>query len=191
MTRDPDANGWQMDGLEMDGLEMTGLELNGLEIRAATPYDAPLVAALHGACFCSRESLDSDGPRNENGPWNESAMAQFIAGPGTVCLIAAIAGNEPIGFLIVRAAADEAELLTIGVLPDHRKRGAGQALLREAAGRLRPGGARRLFLEVEETNGPALALYRGLGAVPVGRRPRYYENGADAAVLCLDLQARP
>ena len=162
-----------------------GLDVDGLKIRAAAQYDAPLFAALHASCFVSRES--SEG----NEPWNESAMAQFIAGPRTVCLIAAIAGDEPVGFLIARAAADEAELLTIGVLPGHRKRGIGQALLREAVAVLRPGGIRQLFLEVEETNTPALSLYRGLGAVPVGRRPGYYENGADAAVLRLDLQARP
>ena len=168
-----------------------GLDVDGLKIRAAASCDAPLFAALHASCFVSRESPEGIGRWNENEPWNESAMAQFIAGPRTVCLIAAIAGDEPVGFLIARAAAAEAELLTIGVLLGHRKRGIGQALLREAVAVLRPGGIRQLFLEVEETNTPALSLYRGLGAVPVGRRPGYYENGADAAVLRLDLQARP
>ena len=162
-----------------------GPDVDALEVRAAGPFDASVLAALHAACF------DSSKTPGGEGPWNDNAMAQFIAGPGTACLIATIAEDDPIGLLIARAAADEAELLTIGVLPGHRKRGVGQALLRKAIALLRPGGVRGLFLEVDETNTPALALYRRLGATQVGHRPSYYENGADAAVLCLDLRARP
>lgn len=116
-------------------------------------------------------------------------MAQFIAGPSTLCLLANTAAleTEPAGFLIARGAADEAEILTIGVRADYRGRGFGRALLEHAAESLREAGVLRLFLEVDETNAPALALYRGLGAVAVGRRPGYYENGGDAAVLRLDL----
>lgn len=115
-------------------------------------------------------------------------MAQFIAGPGTVCRIAS-AGADPAGFLIARAMLDEAELLTIGVLPEHRRRHIGRALLDDAVAALRPIGVRRLFLEVDQNNAAALGLYQALGATKVGQRPRYYENGADAAILSLDLGA--
>ncbi len=142
----------------------------------ATPIDAGLMAALHSSCFARA--------------WDEAAMAQFIAGPDTLCLIASVIDNSvaaPAGFLIARKAADEAEILTLGVVPASRRMGLGRALLQTAITTLRATGAKRLFLEVEEGNGAAVALYRSLGAVAVGRRPGYYEHGADAAMFSLAL----
>jgi ribosomal protein S18 acetylase RimI-like enzyme len=52
---------------------------------------------------------------------------------------------------------------------------------------LRAAGAKQLYLEVEDGNEAALTLYRALGAVPVGKRPGYYEHGADAAIFSLAL----
>jgi ribosomal-protein-alanine N-acetyltransferase len=60
-------------------------------------------------------------------------------------------------------------------------------LLDAAVTALRQAGARTLFLEVENGNEAALRLYRSLGAVPVGRRARYYESGTDAAIFSLAL----
>ncbi len=65
--------------------------------------------------------------------------------------------------------------------------GLGRALLQEAISLLRASGAKRLYLEVEDGNEAALKLYRGVGAVPVGKRPGYYEHGADAAIFSLAL----
>jgi ribosomal-protein-alanine N-acetyltransferase len=145
-------------------------------VALATPLDAPLMATLHARCFAR--------------PWSEPAMAQFILGPDTLCLIASVVddtGGAPVGFLIARKAADEAELLTLGVAPAARRMGLARALLNEASAALRAGGARQLFLEVEEGNEAALQLYRSLGAIPVGRRAGYYEHGADAAIFSLAL----
>lgn len=164
---------------------MTGHEnAADIQIRRATPFDATLFAALHATCF------DTDGQPRQQGAWDETAMAQFIAGPSTVCLLATVDAEEPrpAGFLIARAAGDEAELLTIGVVAGFRNRGAGRALLQHAGAVLNEGGVRALFLEVDEANAPALALYQTLGALAVGRRPGYYDNGGDAAILRLDLQ---
>jgi ribosomal-protein-alanine N-acetyltransferase len=152
-------------------------------IRPATRLDASLLAALHKACF------DSAGLET----WDESAMAQFIAGPSTVTLLATTSTDDahPIGFLIARKAADEAELLTIGVLADYRDIGIGDSLLRQAMLDLKAAGARALYLEVDETNHPARALYRRHGASVVGSRSGYYENGSNAAILRVDLQSCP
>lgn len=142
----------------------------------ATPIDAGLVATIHAICFAR--------------PWDEAAMAQFIAGPDTLCLIASVvdsSGAASAGFLIARKAADEAELLTLGVAPSCRRMGLGRALLRTAMAVLRASGTKQLFLEVDEGNDAAIALYRSLGAVEVGRRPTYYEHGADAAMFSLAL----
>ena len=145
-------------------------------VERARPFDARLMATIHASCF----------PR----PWDEAAMAQFIAGPDTVCLIGTVVANDvaaSAAILIARKAADEAELLTLGVAPACRRLGLGRALLRATTASLRSSGTRRLFLEVEEGNEAALALYRSLGAVPVGRRPGYYEQGTDAAIFSLAL----
>jgi ribosomal-protein-alanine N-acetyltransferase len=117
-------------------------------------------------------------------------MAQFIAGPGCLCLIASTLDDQgavPAGLLLARRAADEAEILTFGVSPSCRRMGLGRALLQRAVAVLAAGGAKRLYLEVEDGNEAALALYRALGAVPVGKRTGYYEQGANASIFSLAL----
>ncbi len=151
-----------------------------IAIHRATPFDALVLAALHASCFAQA--------------WDEAAMAQFIAGPDTLCLVASSvdqSAGAPAGLLIARKAADEAELLTFGVVPDCRRMGLGRTLLRVAMDALRTSGAKRLFLEVEEGNLAALQLYRSLGAIPVGRRPGYYRHGVDATIFSLALSSSP
>jgi len=152
-------------------------------IHRALPADAGLMAAIHASCFA----------RPSDRPWDEAAMAQFIASPGVLCLLGAATHvvAAPAGLLIARRAADEAELLTLGVTPACRRAGLGRALLTKALADLRASGAGTLFLEVDENNEAALGLYRSLGARPVGRRPGYYESGADAAIFSLALSDRP
>lgn len=144
-------------------------------VHRAMPGDAGLMAAIHANCFAR--------------PWDETAMAAFVAAPDVLCLIGAATHvvAAPTGLLIARRAADEAELLTFGVVPDCRRSGLGRALLARAVAELTSSGATQLFLEVDEGNDAALALYRSFGAGPVGRRPGYYETGADAAIFSLAL----
>jgi ribosomal-protein-alanine N-acetyltransferase len=93
-----------------------------IEIRVdrATLLDAPLLAALHADCFARA--------------WDAAEMAQFIGSAESLCLIASNDAMEsaPGGFLIARKAADEAELLTFGVVPTCRRMGLGRALLTTA-----------------------------------------------------------
>jgi ribosomal-protein-alanine N-acetyltransferase len=144
-------------------------------VSRATLTDAALLARLHASCF--------------DKSWDEKAMATFIAGPGMLCLIGSLddAGPMPAGFLIARRSADEAEILTLGVVPAFRRRGLARVLLQRAVEDLRRSGATQLFLEVDEGNEAALALYRALGAAPAGRRPGYYESGAHAFIFSLAL----
>jgi ribosomal-protein-alanine N-acetyltransferase len=140
----------------------------------AGPADAPLLAALHASSF-------------ERG-WRADEMAQFLGSPGCIVLLAAPSEDDtPTGMIIVRGAGEEAELLTIAVRPDCRRRGLARALLAAAAETLRNGGVRKLFLEVEEGNVAARGLYSSLGSVEIGTRKRYYESGADASIFSLAL----
>jgi len=140
------------------------------EIRPVTPFDLELVAALHAACF-------SEG-------WTAASIGALLAGPGAFGLLAASDG-EPAGFILVRPAADEAEILSLAVLPAWRRRGLGRRLLAAALERLVAAGTRRLLLEVAEDNVAARKLYQAAGLIPVGRRPGYYRSagGATAALV--------
>ncbi len=102
-------------------------------------------------------------------------MATLLAMPGCTGLI------HPVGGLILlRTAADEAEILTLAVHPEARRRGVGHALLTSG---LALSDAAAVFLEVAAANLPALALYYAAGFSQCGLRRQYYADGGDALVL--------
>ncbi len=151
----------------------------GGHIRTAGVSAAPVLAAIHALAFGE--------------PWSEAEFAQLLASPGAFALVAHAQG-EPAGFVLVRVAADEAEILTLAVVPAARRRGLAAALMRRGADHARQDGALQLFLEVAGDNPAARALYAGLGFAQVGVRTGYYERpagAADALVLRLDLDVRP
>ena len=84
--------------------------------------------------------------------------------------------GPPCGFVLARHAAGEAEILTIVVPRKLRARGLGHMLMDATLRHLHAERVESLFLEVDETNAPALALYQRLGFETVGCRPSYYEN---------------
>jgi [ribosomal protein S18]-alanine N-acetyltransferase len=144
------------------------------DVHFAGPADAARLAAIHAACFAKS--------------WDAGGIRLFLGVPSCLALIASTALGEPAqGFLIARRAGDEAELLTLAVHPACRRLELARALLGAAVSNLRAAGSKQLFLEVDEANAPARGLYQSLGAVVVGRRPRYYEHGADADIFSLAL----
>ncbi len=92
-----------------------------------------------------------------------------------------------VGILISRSVLDEAEILTLALAPSMRGRGWSGMLLRAHLDALAMAGTRTIFLEVEEDNAPALALYRRYGFQPMGRREAYYPRpgGKPAAALTM------
>ena len=134
----------------------------------AGPDAAAALARLHAAAFPPGEA------------WEEASIAALLATPGCFAVI------EPgEGLAIGRVVADEAEVLTLGVVPAARRLGLGARLLAALWGAAQGLGAARLFLEVSEANQPARRLYARLGFVAVGRRDRYYPDGSAALVLRL------
>ena len=130
------------------------------------PADAPALAGLHALAF----------PRAE--AWGADAMLLMLEMPGSFGL-----WQPDAGLVLARVAVDEAEILTIGVVPSARRRGLGATLLGAALAGAQARGAGTMFLEVAADNLPALGLYTGLGFSPVGRRRNYYGTGRDAEVL--------
>lgn len=126
-------------------------------------------------------------------PWDSNSIKSLLEHPAATSLVA-VAGEPKvtIGFIIGQLAADEAEILSIGVSPNWQRAGLGARLLEGLARAARRGEAKRIFLEVAEDNAPAVALYRKLNFVEVGRRKRYYERpggkAVDALTLVLTLQ---
>jgi ribosomal-protein-alanine acetyltransferase len=95
-------------------------------------------------------------------------------------LLLALVGNEPAGFCSWRqTASDEAEILNIAVDPAYRRRGIGSALLERVCAESKSA----VFLEVAESNAPAIALYRKQGWREAGMRPGYYAQGTVNAVV--------
>ncbi len=149
----------------------------------AAPDRAEEIAALHTKLF--------------DPPWDTAAIKSLLEHPAATSLIA-VAGSQKksvIGFVIGQLAADEAEILSIGVSPDWQRVGLATGLLEGLTRAARRGDAKRIFLEVAEDNAGGLALYRKLGFTEVGRRKRYYERPGskpvDALTLVLNLDTSP
>jgi [ribosomal protein S18]-alanine N-acetyltransferase len=126
--------------------------------------------------------------------WDEAAIAGLLAHPGSVGLVAAH-GSPPIlgGFALAQVAADEAEILTLGVTEAWRRHGVGAQLVAGIMRAAARAGARSLFLEVADGNAAARAMYARAGFTEAGRRAGYYaREGApqeDALVLKTTLEA--
>ena len=97
--------------------------------------------------------------------------------------MAQLPGQPVVGLAAWQLAAGEASLYTLTVSPTTRRTGAGSALLRESMEALRGEGAETAFLEVRASNAGAIALYEQAGFVADGRRPRFYQNPTEDAVL--------
>jgi ribosomal-protein-alanine N-acetyltransferase len=130
------------------------------------------LAALHAAAF--------------DAPWSAQAIGEVLAGPGAFGL--AVRDETGLtGFILMRAIAGEAEILTLAVAPQHRRTGLGRALLAAGLARAALAGAEQAFLEVAHDNTVAIALYSSAGFVEAGRRRGYYgrADGASADALIL------
>jgi ribosomal-protein-alanine N-acetyltransferase len=143
-------------------------------IRPLRPDKAEACARLHAAGFAH--------------PWSTQEVEALIASSSTL----AAAALDPVdgrlrGFVLSRLASDEAEILAIAVEAASQGRGVGQALLVENLRQAANAGARAMFLEVDEDNTPAMALYDRVGFVKVGERAGYYRraDGTRAAAAIM------
>ena len=107
----------------------------------ASPEDSMAIAALHAKLFPTA--------------WDSDAIQALIEHPASLALIAARPGREIVGFIIAQIAADEAEILTVGVAPESQRHGVGRQLVDGVARAAARSDARRLFLDVAAGNAPA------------------------------------
>ena len=125
-------------------------------------------------------------------PWSAAEILALLAETGVAVHVAHRERQTPgtgcgdVGFAFCRAVADEAELLTLAVIPGARREGHGAGLLAACEEAARVSGATRMFLEVAASNAAAGTLYDHAGYRECGRRRGYYlrsDGSRDDAVV--------
>lgn len=144
--------------------------------------EAEALVAIHGDAFARA--------------WSADDFTALIAERSVYALAirreSVFGRRRMVGFVLVRAAADEAEILTIAVAPETQGRGYGRRLMEEVLRRLYADGVAACFLEVDRDNARAVGLYRALGFEPVGERKGYYHkpDGSAGSALVMRRQLR-
>jgi len=144
------------------------------QVWSAEANDEDALVTLESASFGARS-------------WGENSVRESFHVPGVAILMAGRNRQQPIGFLIWRDLGGEAEILSLGVAPDTQRSGVGQMLLNGFIDQARQTHTDRLFLEVDEGNVAACALYQQAGFTQSGLRKSYYRDGANAVMMQLVL----
>jgi ribosomal-protein-alanine N-acetyltransferase len=144
----------------------------------AGPEQAADVAALHAQLF--------------NPPWSEDSIRTLLDHPASTAFLAVIGNPKvPVGFVLAQLAADEAEILSIGVAKEWQRKGLGVRLMEGLMRAAKRAEAKRLFLDVAADDEGARGLYHRLGFLGTGLRRGYYTrpdgSTADALTLAITL----
>jgi ribosomal-protein-alanine N-acetyltransferase len=124
--------------------------------------------------------------------WDAASFEKLLSHPGSIAFFARVgAPPQMAGFVLAQMAADEAEILTIGVPVAHQRHGLARKLVEALARAARKSEVKRLFLEVGADNAAAIGLYTKAGFKRVGERKGYYVRAGrppeDAIVMALQL----
>ncbi|MGB4592359.1 MAG: tRNA (adenosine(37)-N6)-threonylcarbamoyltransferase complex transferase subunit TsaD [Coriobacteriia bacterium] len=143
-------------------------------LRSMVPADLSAVLAVELASFTL--------------PWSRGQFSDELARPESRVWLVAEEDGVLVGFGGIMLAPDGAHVMNLATAPDVRGRGIAKTLLLALSACAHARGACALTLEVRESNVPALGLYRSLGFVEAGARPRYYEDtGEDAIIMWADI----
>jgi len=119
-------------------------------------------------------------------PWTLDGYVSEVVQKDTAAFIARADDGEAVGFLIGRVPLDPegvAEIFNIGILPQIRRRGIGNALLTEFLEVCRTRRISEVWLEARASNHQAINFYRSNGFEVNGTRPNFYENPTEDAQL--------
>jgi ribosomal-protein-alanine N-acetyltransferase len=143
------------------------------KIRPFSPGDLDAILGIQSVC-------------QSTALWSSRDYQELAADPMGTLLVACFEGHtlsRILGFSAFHRVDSEAELRNIAVTPKYRRQGIAKALLEDGCRRLYAVGVRKLFLEVRESNSPALELYRKFGFEPQGRRREYYSHPTEDALV--------
>lgn len=156
----------------------TPLDPKYVSLLWAAPDQAAMIAHMHGQLFSPA--------------WREESVRALLDHPASTAFLAVV-GDKPkttVGFVMAQLAADEAEILSIGVVPEWQRKGIGLRLIEGVVRAVQRAEAKTLFLEVAADNGAALELYRRAGFLGTGLRRGYYERAGQAPVDAVTLSLR-
>ena len=126
------------------------------------------IAALEKLCF-------SD-------PWSENSIAYELTNRLSYWLVAEENG-EVVGYVGSQGGLGGSDMMNVAVHPDHRRKGIAETLVLALCKDLKQRDNVCLTLEVRVSNAPAIALYEKFGFTQVGRRPNYYRNPREDALI--------
>lgn len=132
------------------------------------PKHVAQIAQLEKQCFSA--------------PWSENAVFSELSNPLSLWIVAAD-GEIVSGYVGSQAVLGEADMMNIAVVPDYRRQGIGERLVTALIAHLKQQKVHSLSLEVRASNEPAKALYEKLEFLQVGRRPNYYLNPREDALI--------
>ena len=138
--------------------------------RPGRPEDALVIRSILAECNLSAPAL---------GDLERVTRSQI----GEILTFICEQDHEPVGLLQWRHLGEEAEILDLAVRQNHRRHGLASFLLQKFLDHISRSAVRAIFLEVRESNSAAVALYEKFGFQITGRRPNYYRNPEESALL--------
>ena len=115
-------------------------------------------------------------------PWSEKSVASELENKLSYWLVA-VEDDRVAGYVGSQSVQGEADMMNVAVRPDYRRRGIAQGLVTHLVAQLAEKKVHSLALEVRASNVPAISLYEKLGFAQVGRRPNYYRNPKEDALI--------
>ena len=146
-------------------------------VRRMTLEDIPAVVEIEKQCF----SL----------PWSEKSFEESLTREDTIFLVCEV--TEPVdenaertrvaGYMGLYLSFEEASVTNVAVSPAFRQKGYGESLVVAAKNAAKDAGAECVFLEVRQSNEPAISLYKKLGFEELGIRKKFYEHPVEDAII--------
>ena len=120
-------------------------------------------------------------------PWNEKMLLDTLLGGTSLFLVGV--ESDLVGYVGSVTAGDEVSITNVAVFPEHRKKGVGEALVRELIRRAKDLNFSKIFLEVRVSNAPAISLYEKIGFEIKGTRKNFYTlPREDAFVMTYEIK---
>ena len=143
--------------------------------RNAQAFDLPIFVSLDKELF-------------PYSPWSTGQYKEEFSSPTRHFVVALDEADNIIGYAGVFApGATEADILTVGVVPDNRGKGIAKALMALITDWAKAQGSTAMMLEVKTDNVDAIGLYESLGYLKLNIRSNYFGAGLDAQVMRLEL----